>query len=494
MAEERYRKRIRKEVTCSICLGYFTRPVELDCKHNFCEGCILRCWEESGEETRCPECRKSVEKDFKRNRLLTNMAEIVSEWDHSEEREAQRRRSECQRHQRALDLFCLYDEVLFCDECDESLRRSPHTGHSVVPVEEAAEDYRDQLFKCLKTLNEERAKIEANKASTSSKSEVLVQLKQMEEVETEIVRKTNEHLAKLSRELDSLQNTFREVVEKVKQPPSEFLQDIRSTLQRYQGRQTFEAPNIFPPEYLSKVWDFRDMNPFVEAAVEQFKGNGCKNVMLDFELVQMEVDEKLKVSFVMLGEPEKIELEGTLTSGLPLQKATVTLDPATAHPQLILSEDRRSARWGQAHQELPDNPNRFDTHTFVLGCEEFTAGRHCWEVTMETAGEWGVGVARKSVRRKGMFYYWFINNEGIWGLGQLDSEPRSACWSPPLPGPKLKRFRVTVNYAGRLIAFFDADTGDLLKSFTKAEFSGESLLPIFCVGPETYLELHPVTP
>nr|XP_028576373.1 E3 ubiquitin-protein ligase TRIM17-like [Podarcis muralis] len=142
MAEERYRKRIRSEVTCSICLSYFTRPVELGCKHNFCEACILRCWEESGEKTRCPECRKAVKTDYKQNRLLTNMVGIISEWDHSEEREAQRRRSDCQRHQKTLDLFCRDDEAPFCGECDTS---QGHSSHRVVPVEEAVQDYKVRM-------------------------------------------------------------------------------------------------------------------------------------------------------------------------------------------------------------------------------------------------------------------------------------------------------------------------------------------------------------
>ncbi|NXU30002.1 TRI39 ligase, partial [Thalassarche chlororhynchos] len=50
-------------------------------------------------------------------------------------------------------------------------------------------------------------------------------------------------------------------------------------------------------------------------------------------------------------------------------QAIVTLDPDTAHPDLILSEDRKSVRRGEGRRDLPDNPERFDYWPFVLGCQ-----------------------------------------------------------------------------------------------------------------------------
>ncbi|CAM2101788.1 unnamed protein product [Caretta caretta] len=109
-------------------------------------------------------------------------------------------------------------------------------------------------------------------------------------------------------------------------------------------------------------------------------------------------------------------------------KVNVTLDPNTAHPELVLSEDQKSVRRGDTWQDLPNNPERFDTELCVLGCEGVTSGRHCWEVEVGDGQYWAVEVARESVRRKGWINY---NPEG--------ASPR--CRDPslartPLPRPQ----------------------------------------------------------
>ncbi|CAI5768393.1 finger RFP-like [Podarcis lilfordi] len=167
--------------------------------------------------------------------------------------------------------------------------------------------------------------------------------------------------------------------------------------------------------------------------------------------------------------------------------ANVTLDPDTAHPKLILSEDGKSVRWGEKPQALPDNPERFRRYSCVLGREGFTTGSHFWEVTVKSGEYWALGVARKSVERKGSFSLSFLDfcpcpEGGIWAVGK--SGGKYWAYSSPFPSPlslseEPRRIRVTLDCEGGHVSFYAADSGAELYTFSGASFSGETLLPFF---------------
>ncbi len=83
-----------------------------------------------------------------------------------------------------------------------------------------------------------------------------------------------------------------------------------------------------------------------------------------------------------------------------------TLDPDTAHPYLILSDDGKQERHGDIEHELPNNPERFDNCVSVLGKEGFSSGKFYFEVLVRGKTEWNLGVARESINRKGLISAW----------------------------------------------------------------------------------------
>uniref|UniRef100_A0A452IIQ3 RING-type domain-containing protein n=1 Tax=Gopherus agassizii TaxID=38772 RepID=A0A452IIQ3_9SAUR len=69
---------LQKEVSCSICLDYFTDPVSIDCGHNFCRDCIRQCSKRSEAKLSCPQCRgTALKRKFRPSRELANVAEIA---------------------------------------------------------------------------------------------------------------------------------------------------------------------------------------------------------------------------------------------------------------------------------------------------------------------------------------------------------------------------------------------------------------------------------
>uniref|UniRef100_A0A8B9E6U6 Butyrophilin subfamily 1 member A1-like n=1 Tax=Anser cygnoides TaxID=8845 RepID=A0A8B9E6U6_ANSCY len=159
-----------------------------------------------------------------------------------------------------------------------------------------------------------------------------------------------------------------------------------------------------------------------------------------------------------------------------LGKANMTLDPDTAHPWLLLSKDGKGVRWGAEWQKRPEGPERFDTWCCVLGYEGFTSGQHTWEVTVDSAKSWGVGLARASLQRKGRIP--LSPQEGLWAVVKLDKVFR-ALTSPectPLPLTCIpRRIRISLDYEKGQVAFSNADTDVPIFTFLPASFKGERI-------------------
>uniref|UniRef100_A0A8D2LBU6 RING-type E3 ubiquitin transferase n=1 Tax=Varanus komodoensis TaxID=61221 RepID=A0A8D2LBU6_VARKO len=131
---------LQREITCSICLSYFKEPVSIDCGHNFCQSCITQCWGRSDDEnTSCPQCRRwSRKRSFRPNRELGNVVEVAKRLRLEAATSLAGQRL-CEKHQEPLKLFCEEDETPVCVICRES---RAHKAHPMLPIEEAAQDYK----------------------------------------------------------------------------------------------------------------------------------------------------------------------------------------------------------------------------------------------------------------------------------------------------------------------------------------------------------------
>ncbi len=145
------------------------------------------------------------------------------------------------------------------------------------------------------------------------------------------------------------------------------------------------------------------------------------------------------------------------------------LDPNTADPDLVVSDDLTSVRRSENNQLIPDNPERFDRNLCVLGSEGFNSGTHCWDVEVKKSSFWSLGVTTASNQRKG----WGFFNTDVWsvqyGLPERTGFPVKQ---------DLERVRVDLDYDRGTVSFSDAVTNTHLHTFTTS-FT-DTLFPFFC--------------
>jgi len=159
-----------------------------------------------------------------------------------------------------------------------------------------------------------------------------------------------------------------------------------------------------------------------------------------------------------------------------VSSAPVILDPNTAYPRLVLSDDLTSVRRRENKQPLPDNPERFDYYECLLGSEGFNSGTHCWDVEVKENSSQRFGVTTASNQRKGHS----CCNTGVWSVWY--ESPYYASLFQPRTGfhveQYLERVRVYLDYDRGMVSFSDPVSNTHLHTFTTT-FT-DTLFPFFC--------------
>lgn len=160
----------------------------------------------------------------------------------------------------------------------------------------------------------------------------------------------------------------------------------------------------------------------------------------------------------------------------------VTLNPITAYPFLILSEDRKQVKRGEKLQFYRNSQQRFDVWSCVLAKEGFSHGRHYWEVFVGENKDWKLGVVSETAQRKGLFD--MSPSSGYCALWWSGSQLR-ALTTPPLTKvkthPKLRQVGVFLDMEEGQVSFYNVKSGSELYSFTASEFT-ERMFPLLGTG------------
>nr|XP_019939431.1 PREDICTED: E3 ubiquitin-protein ligase TRIM39-like [Paralichthys olivaceus] len=323
----------------------------------------------------------------------------------------------CPLHLRALEFFCRADNSCVCNLCVEA---GEHKGHTVIPVKREWHIKKAQLeieeVELRDLICERERKVEEIQGS-------------LREIQAAADRETYEAVCVFSKLISSVEHCQDEVMEGIemshraaKHRAQSLLRELeeeiavlkrRSTaLSQLAGSgdcidflKTFSGLSTPPP---AKDWSS------VSVSSELTSGLILQNLSLMMENFQEEMRKLPELS-------QQSSLDVSVPRPNPKIRrvqeyaADITLDQNTAHPRLIISVDGKQVHCGDRHQLVPDYPERFDRVVCVLARQGFSSGRHYWEVEVGGKTDWDLGVASRSVNRKGKISvspahgYWFLS-------------------------------------------------------------------------------------
>ncbi|XP_041849423.1 E3 ubiquitin-protein ligase TRIM21-like [Melanotaenia boesemani] len=522
-------QRSEDQFLCSICLDVFTDPVTTPCGHNFCKNCITQHWEDK-VLYECPLCKDSF---FARPQLNINtlLREMVDQFRRERQQEASSSSSEqqaakpgevpcdvctgtklkalksclecltsycqthlephrtasglkrhqlmepvenledrmCRKHDKPLELFCRTDQTCVCMLCSVL----DHKTHELVSLREESEGKKAELGKTEAEIQlmiqKRRLKIQELKESMKiSKDAADRETAGGVQVFTPLMESVQRDLHQLIEEIQDEQKTTEKQAE-------DFIKDLEQEISELMKRsseveqlsrsadhlhllQSFSTLKAAPP---TKDWTEVRVRPpsyegFVERAVEQ-------------------LEEKIRKEMKKMIEAELKKVQQYAVD--------VTLDPDTANPELILSDDGKQVYCGDERKNLPKKPERFSHCANVSGHQSFSSGRFYFEVQVKGKTDWDLGVARESINRKGEIT--LSPQNGFWSIWLRNGNEYEALAGPSVrlhlqSGPE--KVGVFVDYEEGLVFFYDVDAAVLIFSFTGCCFT-EKLYPFFSPCP-----------
>ncbi|XP_073693449.1 E3 ubiquitin-protein ligase TRIM39-like [Garra rufa] len=505
---------LAEELQCSVCLDVFTDPVSTPCGQNFCKSCLNQCWNNS-QNSYCPFCKERFSKrpDLKINTALRQLVQLFQEkfslsktdvfCDICDERKLKALKSclvcqnsycethlephqrvpnlkkhklmdpvknikhyICQKHMRPLELFCRDDQTYVCVFCTDG----DHKTHNTVPLEHESKKKKVRLMMTqinvqqmiqdrIRMIQNIKHSAELRKKSTERNKAASVELfsdlmRSIERCQAELLEMMEETQKAAEKQKEKLIRELKQEITELKMRNTE-LDHLLHTEDHLQLLQ-IDPSLCSPPD--TRNWPEISMN--TDVSVETLRRALTQ--------LQETLDEKLSQSVMQRMHQHAVD---------------VTLDPDTAHPNLILSDDRKKVRHGDIKQQFPNYRGRFDYSASVLGKEQFSSGRFYFEVQVKGKTGWTLGVVRESINRKGPTA--MRPQGGCWAICLRNGNEYWACAGPlvslSLRG-KLEKVGVFVDYEEGLVSFYDVESRSHIYSFTGQSFT-DRLHPYFSPSP-----------
>ncbi|XP_033978482.1 probable E3 ubiquitin-protein ligase TRIML1 isoform X1 [Trematomus bernacchii] len=530
---------ISEEFLCSICLDVFTEPVSTPCGHNYCRACISSYWS-SGAIIQCPLCKETflTAPKLRVNTEFRDMLEISKKTKQAAGEdggspagpgdvpcdlcEGNRKRKAvksclvcvasycdahlkphrtvqklkwhqlinpvdsleervCRKHNKVMESFCKRDQCCLCSVC----LKEDHVGHHIVSLGEE--------FKARKTILQ-GAKMHINNAM-NDKCNMVFRMDYSMTQSRQKEQEANQALAVVVAAILSKRAKLMEVLEEKQE--AEEQKDKALKRQLWLEIAELRETSVKMEEALKTEDEFgllQNLPPLPSALITRHCYTERKS-LLQVEKVWragVKIEETLNehmdkiIREVLQGDEEEEAFEEQQT-GTPFDDelvkiqeqhaVKVTLDPNTAHPSLIVSEDATQVGDGVFKRNISDNPKRFDSLHFVLGNEGFSSGKIYYEVSLEGLTGWEVGVVRESINRKGV--NWSLTPEnGCWTLGLYWGRCQANS-NPPVHLPSIKKLQkvgVFVDLEKGFVSFYNVDTRAQIYSFTGCVFESTSFL------------------
>ncbi|XP_058250358.1 E3 ubiquitin-protein ligase TRIM21-like [Hemibagrus wyckioides] len=510
-----------EQLLCLICLDVFTDPVTTPCGHNFCKSCLTQCWEKS-QHCQCPLCKEKFTKKpkLKINITLREVADHFKKKSGADKPEVlcdactgeklkalksclvccaslckthlefhnnmpKHKKHKlmnpvenledyiCQKHERALELFCRDDQTCVCQFCTEG----DHKNHNTVPIEEESREKKTQLVKTqtdvqwiiqdrLKKIKEIKHSVEQSKRSTEKEKADSVEvftalIHSIERSQAELLKVMEEKQKAAERQAEGLIKELEQEITVLKRRDTE-LEQLSHTEEHLHLLQIYSSM-CSPPH--TKNWTEISINT-------DLSGDTVRTALSQ---LQQTLNEKLTKT---LNDKLK-ETVSTELKRIQQYSVDVTLDPNTANPYLILSADGKQVTHGDTRLNLPDTPQRLSKYAHVLGKQSFSSGRFYYEVQVKGKIDWALGVAKESINRKGDIT--LKPQDGFWTVKLRNKNRYKACADPDVPltlREKVEVMGVFVDYEEGLVSFYDVKSRSHIYSFTGQSFT-EKLYPYF---------------